>query len=223
MSAHLTEEEQLEALKRWWADNGKSLIVAVVLGVGGFLGFNSWQDSRQASDEAASAQYEQIAELIAKGEALTDQESATVTHLASQLKENHSDTLYGIQAALLLAKQAVSEQELAQAEAELRWAKAQAGEANIAHLVRLRLARVLSAQEKYTDALAELKVADEGAFASLYAEGRGDAYLAQADAANAANEYQAALNSLSAEDAARANTLRMKLNSVQMAADKKDA
>lgn len=99
MSAHLTEEEQLEALKRWWADNGKSLIVAVVLGVGGFLGFNSWQDNRQASDEAASAQYEQIAELIAKGEALTDQESATVTHLASQLKENHSDTLYGIQAA----------------------------------------------------------------------------------------------------------------------------
>lgn len=223
MSAHLTEEEQLEALKRWWADNGKSLIVAVVVGVGGFLGFNAWQDGRKASDEAASAQYEQITELAVKGDELTEQELVTVKHLATQLKDNHGDTLYGIQAALLLAKQAVSEQELAQAETELRWAKGQAGEDNVAHLVRLRLARVLMAQDKYSDALAELKVAQEGAFASLYAEGRGDIYLAQADAANAASEYQVALDKLSAQDAARASTLRMKLNSVQPVADKKDA
>jgi len=30
-----TEEEQVEALKRWWQENGKSLILTIAVSVGG--------------------------------------------------------------------------------------------------------------------------------------------------------------------------------------------
>ena len=218
MSAHLTEEEQLEALKRWWAENGKSLIIAVVLGVGGYMGFNAWQDNRQAGAELASSQFEDITELLAKQDALTDADKSTVSHLAQGLKEGHSDTLYGINAALLLAKQAVEAGDLSQAEQELRWALAQTSAENVSHLIRLRLSRILVAQSKSDEALALLTVESEGAFNSLYSEARGDAHLALNDKLNAAKAYEAALADVGANDMARASQLRMKLNSVQPSA-----
>lgn len=223
MSAHLTEEEQLEALKRWWSENGKSLIVAVIIGVGGYMGFGSWKDSRQASAEEASAQYEQITELMAGNEAVSEIDKATVNHLAHGLKDNHADTLYGVQAAMLLAKQAVEENDLAQAEVELRWALDKAAEANVELLARLRLARVLAAQAKFEDAMSIITVEEEGSFASLYAEVRGDVYAAESKVDQAVVAYEAAIASVDAKDMARAGQLRMKLNSVQpKAVEKKD-
>ncbi|MBB3167976.1 tetratricopeptide repeat protein [Simiduia aestuariiviva] len=218
MSAHLTEEEQLEALKRWWAENGKSLIVAAILGVGGYMGFNAWQDDRQASAEMASSKFEDITELMSKQEQLSEADTATVAHLAKGLKADHGDTLYGVNAAMLLAKQAVEAGELASAEAELRWALEQSGSDNVSHLVRVRLARVLVAQGKAEEALTLVAIEDQGAFSSLYAEVKGDAYVAKKDNAKAAEAYQAALAGLSGNDMARAGQIRMKLNSVQPAA-----
>lgn len=217
MSAHLTEEEQLEALKRWWDENGKSLIVAVILGVGGYMGFNAWQDGRQASAEQASATFEDITELLTAEPQLSEENAATVNHLASGLKAEHSDTLYGVNAALLLAKQAIDADDLATAEAELRWALEQSPAENVSHLVRVRLARVLVAQSKADEALALVAVENEGAFGSLYAEVKGDAYVAQSQSEKAASAYQAALTRLGAQDMARAEQIRMKLNSVQVA------
>lgn len=218
MSAHLTEEEQLEALKRWWDENGKSLLIAVVLGVGGYMGFNAWQDGRQTSAEQASAQFEEITELLAQQEALTDADKATVSHVAQGLKDAHGDTLYGVNAAMLLAKQAVEAGDLAKAETELRWALAHVDAENVTHLARLRLARVLTAQAKADEALTLLAVESEGAFSSLYSEAKGDAHLALDDKAQAAKAYEAALANLSGQEMARANQIRMKLNSVQPAA-----
>ena len=43
MADHLSEEEQIEAFKRWWAENGLQMIAAVVLIVGGYFGWQFWQ------------------------------------------------------------------------------------------------------------------------------------------------------------------------------------
>lgn len=228
MSAHLTEEEQLESLKRWWDENGKSIMAAVVLGTGGYFGFGAWQDSRQLNAEAASSQYEQVVELLAKQDAVSASDRATMGHLAGELKKQHADTVYGIQAAMLLAKQAIEQNELNEAETNLRWVLEQKPAANIELLARVRLARVLSAQGNSDAALETLKVDSEATFASLFAETRGDIYMAIDDSTNAAAAYQQALASLSALDASRAGQIRMKLNSVQSVAasataDEKDA
>ena len=37
-----TEEEQVEALKSWWKENGKSLIMGVVIAVAAVFGWRGW-------------------------------------------------------------------------------------------------------------------------------------------------------------------------------------
>ncbi len=46
MAEHLSEEEQLEALKRWLSENGTSTVVGVVLAISGYLGWGFWQDKQ---------------------------------------------------------------------------------------------------------------------------------------------------------------------------------
>ena len=43
-----TEEEQIEALKRWWKENGKSIIAGLVLGIGSIGGYRYWQARLQS-------------------------------------------------------------------------------------------------------------------------------------------------------------------------------
>ena len=45
MADHITEEEQIEALKRWWDENGKQVVLAIVLTVGGYFGWQAWTDT----------------------------------------------------------------------------------------------------------------------------------------------------------------------------------
>ena len=66
-------------------------------------------------------------------------------------------------------------------------------DAELRSVARTRLARVLTEQAKYDEALALLNVADAGSFAALYHELRGDAYAGKGDAASARREYDEAL------------------------------
>ena len=59
-------------------------------------------------------------------------------------------------------------------------------------VARVRLARVQLAQSKFDDALATLKVPDEGEFSTRIADVRGDVLLAKGDRAGALREYLAA-------------------------------
>ena len=45
MADYQSEEEQIEAFKQWWVDNGLKLVAAAVLAIGGTLSWQSWQGS----------------------------------------------------------------------------------------------------------------------------------------------------------------------------------
>ena len=49
----LSEKEQLEQMRAWWADNGRFVIGGVLLGVAALVGWNQWQASIQKSRVAA--------------------------------------------------------------------------------------------------------------------------------------------------------------------------
>ena len=66
MDAYRTEEEQVEAIKRWWSENGKGVIAAVVIGVLGSVGWQSWQDRQVSQAEAASGIYQELLALSAE-------------------------------------------------------------------------------------------------------------------------------------------------------------
>ena len=53
-----TEEEQVEAMKKWWNENGKSLIITVVVVLAGYFGWNSYQENQRVQGEAAASIYQ---------------------------------------------------------------------------------------------------------------------------------------------------------------------
>ena len=46
MADYLTEEEQVEAFKNWWAENGLRLLAVGVLIIGGYFGWQGWEKVR---------------------------------------------------------------------------------------------------------------------------------------------------------------------------------
>ena len=68
MEGYESEKEQVEAIKKWWQANGKSIIVGVVLGISLVVGGRWWLASQHKQAELASDQYEQVLQEIKKGD-----------------------------------------------------------------------------------------------------------------------------------------------------------
>lgn len=219
MTAHLTEEEQIETFKRWWRENGKSTVIGVVLAVVGYFGWNGWQAQQQQQAEVASESYQQMVDVIQanSGDVFDDAQAATVKHLATSLKNDFSDTLYASQAALFLAKLAVQANDFNTATTELQWVLSAKAGTDIELVARGRLARIKFAQQDFNGALALLNTEGQGVFKSSFAEIRGDILLAQGDDTSARAAYQLALGALTSGQQSRRQLLQIKLKDLQSA------
>lgn len=205
MATYGSDEEQIEALKRWWNDNGTSLLTGVVIVLAVFFGVRQWQDSQAATSGAASDLYQQISDLALANMTQTVSEDDLLAAQAvySTLKTEHADSIYTRYAALALARFQVEHNQLDMAATELQWVLdnpslgvlSEADE-ELFLTARLRLARVKLAQGMAQEALDLLKAVEPGSFAGNYAEVEGDALasLGQPDAARAAYERALAAN-----------------------------
>lgn len=213
MSVHLSEEEQLEALKRWWKDYGKTVVVAIVVAVAGYFGVTGWQQQQQQKAEAASELYSELMQVASPrmGVALGDAEKATARQLAGQLKEGRASSLYAHNAALLLARLAVEEGEIDQAVEELRWVLQNKPEISTEQITRLRLARLLITKEDFAGAEALLGN-PVNAFKGEYAEVRGDLARAKGDLAGARTAYEEAMAAIDPQAQERRMLLQFKLD-----------
>lgn len=214
MAEHLTEEEQLAALKRWWADNGRSVIIGVVLAIGGYFAWQAWQATQREARESASILYEELVRTLSSdtGYGLSEDERLRVESVVEELKAEHRKLLYASDAALLAARIAVEAGDLDAAARHLRWVVETSPYGEIALLARYRLAQVLLAQEDYAGALAVLSDTDAGAYAAAYSELRGDVLVAQGQLSEAGAAYEAALNQLLPTQQSRRSIIQMKLD-----------
>lgn len=197
----LSEREQLDAIKKWWHENGKAIIAGLVVGLGAVFGWQYWQKWQQQVAEEASALYRGVvagANLTADG---NDQLQA--------LKEDHSGSPYAALAAMNVAARQVEDKQLDKAREQLEWAADNASQSELANVSRLRLARVLWALGERETALSQLG-AVEKPFRSIADEIRGDIYLEMGDADKARSAYQAAQSALSLKGAGNP-WLQMKL------------
>ena len=196
MADHLEDDEQVEALKRWWDENGRSTVVAVVLAVAGTLGWQQYQ-GYTADQAAMAADAWQTIQLKLDSEVEADQDEAE--QLAEALKSAHGGTAYARFAAMRLAAIAVKNGDLDAAETQLRWALTKEGSTSeLGQLLQLRLARVLAASGDEAAALAILE-AGSNAYSAAYAIARGDIHLAsgrQQPALDAYREARAAMLAL---------------------------
>lgn len=211
MAEHLTEEEQIAALKRWWAENGRSVIIGVVLALVGYFGWQGWQSQQQAARESASVLYEELTATLNEG-ALSEDQRLRAESIVEDLKSKHGKLLYASDAALLVARVAVEAGDLDAAAEHLRWVVERDYSSEITLLARHRLAQVLLAQEAYDDALAVLSAVAPGAYAAAYAELRGDILAAQGQLAEASAAYETALSQLLPTQQSRRSIIQMKLD-----------
>lgn len=192
MADYSTEEEQLENLKKWWAENGVSTVSVIVLSLAAVFGWQAWQNQQQQALYTASATYQNFLEAISANQGNpTEQQVATALHLADTLTDDYPDSGYAHFAALYKARQAVLDGEFPVAIEELQWVIAQADSAATRQDAQLRLSRVLLAQGDYSEAMASLPESSQG-YAPLVEELRGDIYLAENNQQQALLAYQKA-------------------------------
>ena len=72
MAYTIEEEHDLNQLKEWLKDNGKSIIAAFILGVGGMLGWRYWQSYQANQIMQASAEYDALVYTANKRSAARD-------------------------------------------------------------------------------------------------------------------------------------------------------
>lgn len=198
MEAYQTEEEQIEALKRWWQEYGRSVVFGIGMCLVLVFGWRAWQDhSRQASN-AASAAYDQLQQAVQKASAqgATDLDRSTLETLAEPLLVEWSGTTYADLSRLLMAKAAVNGQDLENARTLLTTVIEQANDDAIKHIAKQRLARVLFSLGEYDAALAQVKAEDAKGtvYLAAYAEIRGDVLAAKGGIEEAKAAYEEALS-----------------------------
>ncbi|SJL85148.1 YfgM family protein [Vibrio palustris] len=200
MELYDTEEQTVEAIKDWWKENGKAVIVGAVIGLGGLLGWNYYQGAQTDKQEDASANYTQTMQALS-----TDSDKAQ-----SQVQDYidaHKDTSYAVLASMQLAKVQVEAGELKKAATQLKWAQSHTDDDALAPVIALRLARVESELKQYDDALTTLKGVKTKGWEGRVDELRGDVLLAKGDKSGAYSAYSQAQQ---AKDVSQ--TLQMKLD-----------
>ena len=216
MAQHLSDEEQIESLKRWWKENGTQLILVVVLVIGSWFGWQQWQDHRETQAALASAIFDDITELVGNQpiDALNDDDRQSLQGLVESLRIDHKNSQYAQYASMMLARVAVADAELEKAASLLQEVIDSSDDDALADVVRLRLARIEVARKDYSKALEILDLEVPVAMTALYAELRGDIYYYQQDFAAARGAYQSALSSLSESESSALPILKLKLNQV---------
>ena len=187
MSDYLTDEEQIARFKAWWEENGTSLVIVLVLVIGGFMGWRWYDGYRTEQIETASTLYEEF--LASDGE--------NRAQLAVSIDELIPDTSYQVFTLLHRAHAASEEADLATTESLLRRAVEAAPDALLADVARLRLARVLQQGDRSDEALAVLGAIRGEGFRSHVAELKGDIHLTRGETVLAHEAYSAALVELS--------------------------
>jgi predicted negative regulator of RcsB-dependent stress response len=183
---YLTDDEQLEHVKRLAAEYGPWMIGAVVVGLGLMYGLRYYNGHQNDTALRASAQFGDMAA------ALQHDDRAQTRKIADSLIKEYPGSPYADQAKLIIARLYVDDGQDANAIPLLNQIMDSSKDTELRHVARLRLARVLIDSGKPDDALKTLADAP-GAFAARYHEVRGDAFYAKKDLRQAASEYQAAL------------------------------
>ncbi|WP_076918785.1 tetratricopeptide repeat protein [Pseudoalteromonas sp. SK18] len=182
MEIYSTEEQQAEAIKRFFRENGLSLALGVIVGLGGLYGWKAYNQNQITTAEQASDAYTKLVE------------SDSVLASADAFMSENKDTQYATLAAFVAAKEAVDTQKLDVANEKLSWIVTNVDNAQLKAIATTRLARVQIAQQQYDDALSTLNAPLPEAFNANVAELKGDIYTQQGNKEQARVAYQAAVD-----------------------------
>lgn len=186
MSEYITEDEQVERIKKWWSDNGSSVIAGLVIGIAGLLGWRFWSDY-QANYSAEASLHFGAVEMAMK----QDDPDKAIEEAELILKE-YSSSGYAAFAHLSLARAYVMQQQYDQAATTLQALLDAKPDKATELLARKRLARLLIQQNKLDQALEVVSIDYATDYAAAFEEIKGDLHAARGDIELARMAYQKA-------------------------------
>ena len=204
MAYSIEEEQEINQLKDWWKENGKTIIVAFILGVGGMFGWRYWQAHQAEQIAQASAQYDA---LIYSAQQDEQAKKANI----EQFVQANSKTAYAVFALLDEAKKAAEKQDFAAAEVNLNQALTQSQDEVLTSIVALRLSAVQFQLGQLDNALTTLNQVKGESFDARKAILTGDIQVAKGDKVAAKNSFEQAQQSGSQLEQQMA---KMKLNNL---------
>jgi len=194
MEVYQTEEEQVESIKKWWAENSRAIFFGVGLSLFAIFGFQSWKEQEKTKAVEASDLYQQLAQ------SMKDSKFDAALLLANEIDASYSDTAYAALAGMQKAKAQVESGDRKGAVSSLEKVAAEEGNSSIRHVARLRAFRIRVGDGEMTAVIADIDsvIAEEGGinpgeFIGQYEALKGDAYRLLGDVEKARYGYIAAL------------------------------
>jgi predicted negative regulator of RcsB-dependent stress response len=201
VSTYQTEEEQVEAIKKWWKENGKSVIGGVALGLAVVGGGKGWLEYQRVKGESAAANFEVFSQ------AALENDLENAQRLGDAMLKDNKGSVYALFTAMQLAKLQYQAGDKDKAKLQLQWVLDNSGEAAISQLAKIRMGRLMLDMKAFDQAgTLSANPADDayqGEFLSIQAEVK----LAKGDAEGAKTAFAQALE----KGVSNPSLVRMKL------------
>lgn len=203
----LQEQEQVDAFKAWWKDNGKTVVWGLALGVAAIVGIQAWQSIKVTKRTEAAQMFGELMKQVPSND------TKRINDAAEAVTGKYGSSAYAPRAELLAAQFNIQSKDVARAKTQLQWVIDHADEDGLKNVARLKLATVLLDEKNYADALKLLDAGHPDAFNGLYADMKGDVLNAQGKAEEARAAYQEAFNKLDEKSMYR-SLIQMKLDAL---------
>ncbi|MEQ1532339.1 MAG: tetratricopeptide repeat protein [Sideroxydans sp.] len=201
----LHEQEQVDALKAWWKDNGKYVMGVLIVGLLAFAAMQFWKKHQSSQADDAAKLYVEVVKQA------TSNDAKRVGDAADALVSRFAGSAYAPRAQLLASQVSLQAKDVSRAKTQLLWVTEHANEVALQDAARLKLASVLLDEKKFEEALKQLDAAHPESFTGLYADLKGDVLSAMGKNAEARTAYQLALNKTDEKSMYR-NLIQLKLD-----------
>lgn len=212
MVGYETEEQQWEAIKKWFNQYGNMIAWAVILISVAVMGARYWLHHQDVIKEQASEHYFSMLKSQEQND-LVSMESK-----ANRLMQDYQKTPYAQVAAMLLAKQALEEKKYDDSISKLQWVLDQTSNNELKKIARIRLIKVYMAKGELDKAAALYNAKEANGWLTLMEELKGDIHNQENKTQDAIEAYKAAVKA-APDDTLHGPLLTLKLNDLGLSND----
>lgn len=187
MSVYMTEEEQIQVIKKWWSRYSSPILVIISIGMLAMSGYKYWTWHHEKVLAEASNVYEHLMVSFSNHEVDASRD------FAHQLVKQYPKTVYADVARLTLAKLEVESEQFDKAKDLLSEVVLHSQVSALKQIAKIRIARLLLAKKDFNKALEQITVIDDPAYLAVVNELKGDIFAQQHHYQKAIQSYKQAI------------------------------